>query len=186
MLELLIVVALTAVIAAIAVPMMANSTADFRLSGDARALHSAISLAKMRAASSGSQSRLYVSLDDGTFQVETLTTGSTPAWTAEGGSNYLSSGVSTGFGDIATAPPNTQNAIGQAPLCRQVDGTTIGNTACVVFNSRGIPVDSTGAPTAADAVYVTDGVRVFGATVESGGMVQLWSSPAGGASWSLQ
>jgi len=186
LIEMLVVLGLAGVIGAIAVPMMANTMADFRLSGDARGIHSAMSVAKMRAASAFSQSRLYVDLDAGTYHVETLSTGGTPAWTSESGTTELSTGVSAGYGNIKTAPPNTQNTIGQAPACRTTAGVTIGNTACVVFNSRGVPVDSTGTPTALDAVYLTDGVTVYVATAEASGMIQLWNSSAKSAAWVKQ
>jgi len=48
LMELLIVVGLTGVIAAIAVPMMSNTLGDFRLRGDARSLSNAVSLTKLR------------------------------------------------------------------------------------------------------------------------------------------
>src|SRR5947207_15664429 len=51
LIEILFVVALTGVIAAIAVPMMGNTLGFFRLSGDARTLSNTIALSKMRAAS---------------------------------------------------------------------------------------------------------------------------------------
>ena len=41
----------------------------------------------------------------------------------------------------------------------------IANTACIMFNSRGVPIDSTFAPTGDDALYVTDGMAVYGVTV---------------------
>ena len=51
LLELLMVVGISTVVAAIAVPMMKNTIGDFKLSGDARGLTNAVSLAKLRAAS---------------------------------------------------------------------------------------------------------------------------------------
>ena len=55
----------------------------------------------------------------------------------------------SGSGAIATAPPNTQTNIGFSPACRV--GLTAAtaatrNTACIVFNSRGLPVDGAGVP----------------------------------------
>ena len=58
-------------------------------------------------------------------------------------------------------------------------------TACIVFNSRGVPVDSTNAPTAGDAYYVADGAVVYGVTVSTGGMVQLWRTNVASVSWVL-
>jgi hypothetical protein len=46
-----------------------------------------------------------------------------------------------------------------------------------MFNSRGVPVDNTFAPTASDAVYVTDGSAVYGITVSATGMIRSWRTP---------
>jgi hypothetical protein len=104
----------------------------------------------------------------------------------QGGATPLSQNTSLSYGALTSPPPNTQAAIGQAPSCLNDDGDKIGNTACVVFNSRGIPVDETGAPTSADAVYLTDGTAVYSVTVASTGMIQLWRSGPTTASWAKQ
>ena len=116
--ELLIVLLLLLALAAIGMPMMANTTADFRLTGDARNLNGAVGLAKMRAASAFSQARVFLDLDSGTYRVDTLSKGSSPSWSATGGSGALSAGVAAGYGSIDAPPPNTQNAIGQAEIGR--------------------------------------------------------------------
>jgi hypothetical protein len=78
---------------------------------------------------------------------------------------------------VATPPANTQGAIAQAPLCQDNAAVNVANTACIVFNSRGVPVDTTGAPTPNDAIYVTDGSSVKGVTVSSGGLILAWHTP---------
>ena len=56
-----------------------------------------------------------------------------------------------------------------------------------MFNSRGIPVDATGAPTAVDALYLTDGTAVYGVTVSATSAIVLWRTlPATSPSWSQQ
>ena len=175
-LELLVVVALTGVIAAIAIPMTGNALGYYRLSGDARSVSNAIAVTKMRAAATFSRARLYVDLNGKSFHVETWQKTGTPAWVAEGGSNYLNSQNSFGFGSVGSAPPNTQDPIGQAPACLDSSSNPIGNTACIVFNSRGIPVDSSGAPTTANAMYLNDGATVYGSTVSATGMIRLWQT----------
>jgi hypothetical protein len=87
---------------------------------------------------------------------------------------------------LAAAPPNTQAAIAQAPQCLTTAGVAIANTACVVFNSRGIPIDTVLSPTAADALYVTDGTAVYGVTVAATGFIQLWASKTTAATWAKQ
>jgi prepilin-type N-terminal cleavage/methylation domain-containing protein len=188
MLETVVVVGLIGLIAAIAIPMFGNAIAGFRLSGDARSVSNAVAVAKMRAASNFSRVRLYVDLDAGEHHLESLDKTTTPPhWTTEGGSTYLSSGVSFGFGVVTTAPPNTQGTIGQAPQCTDDGGTAIGNTACIMFNSRGVPIDSSGAPSGIDAAYLTDGMAVYAVTIAATGMLRLWRAlPVATPSWALQ
>jgi prepilin-type N-terminal cleavage/methylation domain-containing protein len=193
LLELLLVVGLTTVIAAIAVPMMSNTIGDFRIRGDARALNSAVSLAKLRAASAFTQTRLYVDLSANTFHVESWQKTGTPAWVTEGGTTTLSTNDTFSQGVVATPPSSTQTTIGQAANCVGTTGTAIANTACVLFNSRGIPVAASGAPpnvgapTGNDALYVTDGTAVYGVTVSATGQIQLWrTKPLATPSWVLQ
>ena len=176
LLETLIVVGLVGVITVVAVPMFSNTIANFRLSGDARSLSNAAALAKMRAASSFSRVRLYVDLSTKSHRLETWDKVAS-AWTVEGGTTYLSTNVAFGFGVVGTAPPNTQATIAQAPACTTNAGVAIGNTACFMFNSRGVPIDSTFSPTAVDAFYLTDGTAVYGVTVAATGMIKLWSTP---------
>ena len=98
----------------------------------------------------------------------------------------MSSGVSFSHGVVTVPPPNTQGTIGQAPLCKDDMNVDIPNTACVMFNSRGVPIDSTSAPTTLDAVYVTDGTAVFGVTVAATGMVRMWRAlPVAIPVWTL-
>ena len=186
LMEILVVAGIIAVVSAVTVPMTGNSIKSFRISGDGRTLTNTVSLAKMRAASAFDQARVYVDLEQQSYHVETFQKTGTPAWIAEGGTISMSNGVSLGFGSLAAAPPNTQATLAQAPPCLTTGGAPIANTACVVFNSRGIPIDSTGAPTAVDALYVTDGSVVYGVTIAATGLIQLWTSPPATATWTKQ
>jgi len=189
----MLVVGITSVMAAIAVPMMRNSIGDFKLRGDARALSSTLSLTKLRAASDFSQARLFVDLNGRTFKVETWQKTGTPGWVTEGGIIKLALADSFGFGIVGTPPPATQNAIGQADPCLTITGTAIANTACVLFNSRGIPVTPAGAPPAVGAptgnyaLYLTDGTAVYGVTLSATGLVKSWrTNPSATPSWKAQ
>jgi prepilin-type N-terminal cleavage/methylation domain-containing protein len=191
LIELLMVVGITTVIAAMAVPMMSNTIGNFRLSGDAHSVASAMALAKLRAASNFSQARLFVDLTARTFHVETLQKAPV-AWVTDGGSTTLSTGVIFGFGAIAAPPLNTQALIGQSSPCVTTAGAAMANTACILYNSRGIPVDpsgpapNVGAPTPNDALYVTDGTAVYGLTLSATGQSKLYRTNISPASWSLQ
>jgi len=194
LLEVLMVVGISTVVAAIAVPMMKNTIGDFKLSGDARALTNAVSLAKLRAASDFSQSRLYVDRDARSYHVEVWSkTAVPPDWVTEGGLTSLSTSDIFSFGVVGAAPPNTQAAIAHAPACLTRLGAAIVNTSCILFNSRGIPVDSAGvppavgAPTGNDAIYITDNTAVFGVTISATGLIKLWrTNPWAAPAWVLQ
>lgn len=191
LIELLMVVAIMATLAVIAVPMTGNTLRFLKIAGDARDIANATAVAKMRAAAKFTQARVYVDVAGRTFYVQTYNK-TTAAWDTEGGANQLSSTVNFGFGSVASAPPNTQTTIGQAPPCIAMVGspavaTAVANTACIVFNSRGIPIDSTGSPTPLDAVYVTDNTSVYGITIAATGFIRTWQTPYSSTpSWSLQ
>lgn len=187
MLELILVLSISIVVAGSAVPIMGNTLGFFRLSGDARAVSNATAVAKMRAAALFTQTRLYVDLGANTFRVETWQKTGTPGWHADGGTTRLSAGDAFGFGSVTAAPANTQATIAQAPACLDASGEPIPNTACVVFNSRGIPIDASGAATALDAIYLSDGTGVYGVTVSATGLIALWrTSPTATPAWTRQ
>jgi prepilin-type N-terminal cleavage/methylation domain-containing protein len=186
-LETLFVLGIIGVIGAIAVPQLTNSIAYFRISGDARSVSNAIALTKMRAAANFSRTRLYVSLDGKWHRVEKADTSTPPHWTTDSGTTYLSNSTSFSYGVVGAPPPSTQGTIGQAAPCKDNTGADVANTACVIFNSRGVPIDSSGASTPTHAVYLTDGASVYGVTVAATGMIRLWQTrPQSTPQWSLQ
>ena len=88
--------------------------------------------------------------------------------------------------DAQRGSQGDQAQIGQAPACTNDLGVAIANTACVMFNSRGVPIDPTGNPVV-DALYLTDGSAVYGVIVSATGMVRTWRTlPVSTPSWGLQ
>jgi prepilin-type N-terminal cleavage/methylation domain-containing protein len=188
LIELLIVLVITTGAAAIVVPSTSTLFQHLRLSGDAHALSNSVSLVKMRSAAEFTRVRLYADLANRTYRIERYQK-VPPAWVPEGGSGLLSSRVNMSTGGLATPPPNTQAAILQAPPCLNINLSAIANTACIVFNSRGVPIDTAGVagtPTAADALYVTDGTAVYAVTVAATGLIRLWKSGPATAGWIRQ
>lgn len=192
LIELMIVVGIMAVVTAIGLPMMSSTFGSYKITGDVRSTANAINLAKLRAAADFTKTRLYVDTNGRAFHIEKWTPGSPGSWSTEGGLTYLSgTSESYSYGAVTTPPDNTQGAIGQAPNCLTAAGVATGNTACVVFNSRGIPITDkaggTGDPTNADAIYVTDGSVVFGVTVSVTGVIQVWrTNPTATPNWTAQ
>jgi len=198
-LELLIVVAMSVVIAAVAIPGYISMTNYLRIAGDSRDLSGMVAEAKMRAAEDFTHARVRANLDTNTFQLEVWSK-TLGCWKTDGDSVNrctvngaspvlpLSSGVSFGTANTGAGGLNPQALIAQAPACTTgVAGTNpgglLGNTACIEFNSRGVPVASTGAPTANDAFYITNLRTVYGTTVIISGMIQEWSATAATAAW---
>lgn len=179
-LEILFVVAISGVISAMAFPMMSNSVGFYRLDGDARSLKNAVTTARLQAAANFAQTRLYLDYTVSGYHTETKASAAAP-WVPQSGTTYLSArGEQYSFGGVATPPPSTQAAIAQASACMSdaVPPAPIANTSCIVFNSRGIPIDATGAPTSVDALYLTDGVSVYGLTVSATSSIRLWRTKA--------
>jgi hypothetical protein len=178
-----------------AIPSLLKLERNFRSDGDSRVLSGEIGLAKMRAASDFTKARVYADTSAKTIRVQiwckTATSPCTSAntWLDEGGTITLSTGVSYGYGTLSTPPTNTQTSIGQAGACQSdaqtVSGSagTTANSACMIFNSRGIPIDAGGSPTGQYALYLNDGNSVYGATVAATGLLRLWRTDIGTASW---
>ena len=180
LIELLMVVAIMGVIAAIAIPMSGNTLKYLKLSGDARDLSNAIAVAKMRAAAKFTFARVYIDLSSKSYYLQTYNK-TTSTWTTETGSTTVSSTVSFGYGPVSSAPSNTQATIAQAAQCMTTGATpaAVVNTACIIFNSRGIPIDAitSGSPTGSDAAYLTDSTAVYGITVAATGFIRTWRTP---------
>jgi Tfp pilus assembly protein FimT len=186
--DLLLVVALVGVIAGMAVPVTGSAVAGQRFKGSAQALTQMVGLAKMRASASFTRARVRVNIDTNSFLLERWDK-TANAWVAEGDSTTMASGVTFGFAGLAQPPPNTQGTIGLSPACRT--GTTaatplINNTACIIFNSRGLPVDGTGALFGGHALYLTDGISVSATTVTATPRIRRWSSWARAVNWREQ
>jgi prepilin-type N-terminal cleavage/methylation domain-containing protein len=185
MLETLLVVGIFSVVTAIAIPVGPTAVRGYKLAGQAQAISYQISLAKMRAASSFTHARLYVDFAVSTYRLEVWNT-TAAAWSTDGPVQQVLQPIGFGFGAAGVPPPNTQGAIAQPAPCLDAGGAAIPNSGCVMFNSRGIPIDSTGAATGAGAVYLTDGTAVYVTTVSATGMTQLWWTPNNVISWVRQ
>jgi prepilin-type N-terminal cleavage/methylation domain-containing protein len=193
--EILVVVGLIGVLAAIAMPLSSNLLLHLRLSGDARSASNALILAKMRAAATFTQARLYVDIGGKTFRIETWRKTGTPGWVADGGITNLASTTQFGFSNVNAAPPNTQVTISQPGVCRDAAGGSVANTACIVFNSRGVPItpkttgppDGTESPLGTNALYMTNNSAVYSSTVSAAGSIRLWQTKATTSpTWTVQ
>ncbi len=184
--EAIIVVAITVTLTLLAIPSLLGLERTYHMSGDVRDVYAEIALAKMRASADFTHARVYADLNANSMHMEVWNPTSN-LWTTEGGTQTLASGDTFDFASLSSPPANTQGSIGQAAACRNDANTAdIPNTACIVFNSRGIPIDSSGGPTGQDALYMKGNKTVYGVTVSATGLLRLWQSAVTTANWSLR
>jgi type II secretory pathway pseudopilin PulG len=198
--EIMLVLVISITLVAIAVPRYARIVASLRAAGDLRNLTGVTAQAKMRAAADFTRARLYADLNGGSFQFQIWKKAGSGCWVAEadttntcltytsgapsGTVTRLAQGDTFGYGTLTVGPTPGQTTIGQAANCLDNSGTAIANTACIVFNSRGIPINgSTLAPVATGALYLTNGTVVDGLTISATGSIQTWSQNASGSNW---
>jgi prepilin-type N-terminal cleavage/methylation domain-containing protein len=183
--ELVATLGIIGVVAAAAIPSTTRTLADLRLRGDARNIHNAVALAKMRAAAHYTRERLYVDRTTNSFHIEYWDKAASPAdWADElDPTVYLQAGIEFDYGAISSPPPNTQATLAQAPPCKTRTGSDISGTSCIIFNSRGIPVDTSGGITGNSALYITDGTSTYGVTLSATPLVRLWWSKATANGW---
>jgi hypothetical protein len=191
--------AISITLLAIAVPRYAAIVASMRVAGDLRSITGVTAQAKMRAAAGFTRARVYADLNGSGFQLQ-IWNKAGGCWVAEadtsntcltytsgtpsGTVTSLAQGDTFGYGTLTAGPTPGQTTIGQAANCLDNSGTAITNTACIVFNSRGIPINgSTLAPIATGALYLTNGTVVDGLTISATGSIQTWSQNASGSSW---
>jgi hypothetical protein len=203
--ELMMSLLIAGVVMGFAVPNFLTLQQTLRTGGDIHNLTALVGEAKLRAAANFSHARLYANISGSSYHIEVWNpSGSSGAgcWQTDGDIvnsctattspvTSLAEGVSFGYGNIGTPPANTETTIGQAPACftgyagESTNTTSTANTACIEFNSRGIPSDpdpsgssgsAGGVPDATMDLYINDGTRVYGVTVLATGSIQTWFS----------
>jgi prepilin-type N-terminal cleavage/methylation domain-containing protein len=205
--ELMVAILILGVLSAMAIPGWKRMQKTARLSGDGHSLSETLSVAKMRAAANFTESRvfLYTGTTKPYFRIDVWnkSLGPNGCWvpdgkaspaqsdcltstTTTGNENYLSPGVSVGYGTVSTAPQNSSTTLAQASPCKQggtlpTNGTDISSTSCIQFNSRGFPVPGSGT-----GFYITDGTRVYGTVTNAMGLIHTYVTDAGGSVWHAQ
>ena len=174
LIELMLVVLAIIILLGIAIPSVTGLTRSFRIGGDTRAIAAQLNLARLRAAADFTHARVYADLAGNTFQLQVWSKGGacwiadldntntclTYSFSAPSGTVVnLSPGDTFGFGSISTGPTAATSSIAQAPACTTgvggpSPGSTIANTACIEFNSRTYPVNSSNTIVASDAIYI--------------------------------
>ncbi len=168
--ELIIVVSIIIVLAAIAIPNFTSMMKGYRLHADASAIASQLNATRLRATSQFTPCRLVLSVTAGSFTRERLATDySSP--TPEQVS-YLSTGITRLPGDPVSAKPGN------------VSLSFSGASAAIYFNTRGLPVDSSGSPTPNSVFYLQNQDGLYDAvTVSLGGQISVWTYSTVAVAW---
>jgi prepilin-type N-terminal cleavage/methylation domain-containing protein len=187
LIELLVAVTVVGIVSASVIPITSTSLDVHRLRGDATAMRNLVGLAKMRASSGSTRARVYADLGTNAMRLEVWDRAA-GTWVNQGGVRLLSTDVSFGFGALAAPPPNTQVTIAMSPPCSPglTAAGAIAGTACITFNSRGLPVDADGNLFPRHALYLNGDPGVFATTVTATPLIRLWSSPKTTAAWTLK
>jgi Tfp pilus assembly protein FimT len=199
-LELLVVVTMSVIIGTIAVPAYLSVAANLRAAGDLRSINGLTALAKMRAASDFTRARVYADLNANTYHMEFWNkagNGGAGCWQTDGDTAHactvaaspvfnLAQGDTFGTGGQTQGPTVAQQPIPTQALCQSTNGgisSTIANTECIMFNSRGIPINTSGAAVSTGAFYLTNGTAVEAVTVSATGSIQSFSASVHGSTW---
>ena len=197
MIELVIVAAMVMMIGGFAIPSFMTMLRNFRIGGDAVSINGEILMAKMRAAARFTRTRVFFDTANNQFRTEWWDKANS-VWQLEtvGAPQNLSGGVTFGFGAVGTGPDTNPTALSPAcmsgtagPPADPGGGTPDTNSACILFNSRGFPITAAGGPTASHAIYITDGVAVFGVTLSDTGLNRVWrigAEDTSGSYWVLR
>jgi prepilin-type N-terminal cleavage/methylation domain-containing protein len=180
--ELLIVLAIAGCVAAMSVPASIGMVDEFSLSGDAHGVSNSLALARMGAAANFTRSRVYIDRAAGSYRVERWNK-TAAAWQVVGGAEPLGSKNAFSFGTAAAPPPNSQFVLGQPTACLDDTGAVIANTSCVIFNSRGMPIDAVGQPTPAAVIYLSGPTAIYGVVVASTSQLGVWRTSPGATAW---
>jgi prepilin-type N-terminal cleavage/methylation domain-containing protein len=189
MLELLVVVLIIGLIAALAIPQALTAVKAYRLHSDAAAFAAQLNVARLRATSQNTPYRVTIatSVAPHTFQLERLC-GSTPA---SADSNCTSayqprtSGVEGGILPINRGNSfTTANPGGTTAYPGAITGGAA--TTAFYFNTRGMPVDSNGNPLSngGAVIYVTNNSNLTDAVaVTVGGRVSTFQWRPSDSTW---
>jgi Tfp pilus assembly protein FimT len=160
LIEICLVLAVIATIAAFSVPTLSSSMRSMQLSADARNIASSLMDAKLSATSKMNPYRLNFNLAGKQWAVEKFNRATNAFDVLQ--TYSLSSGVS---GTGITFKSNSSAALPGYPAA---------SSNLITFNSRGIPVDAGGVPTADNVVYVSKSDTDLAITVSLSGKTQVW------------
>lgn len=194
MLEMLVVVTVAGIVAAMAIPQAYHAVKAYRLHADASALADQLNIARMRAASQFAPYREVVNASSGRYWREKLcgdTSTSTDSACTSAYNALTTVGIEGGTqnameGDSFSSCRPSFLSASSYPGTIQADPSPCPDPFDIYFNTRGAPVDSSGNPLGNGglAIYVRNQYNLVDAvTVSIGGAVNVWNWDTASSSW---
>ncbi len=156
--ELCVLLGVSALIAAIAIPVLTSGMQSMQLISDARSIATTMSYAKMSAASQATRYRLSFNLDSNQWSLLKLDT-SSGTFQLQQAVNALSRGV----GHSGIRFKSTSSTAPQ--------GFSTSSSPTLTFNSRGILVEPT---SGVGIVYLSNRTDDYAVSASLSGKVQIW------------
>jgi Tfp pilus assembly protein FimT len=152
--ELSVLLAMTAILAALSLPMLTSSMHDMQLISDARSIATTMTYAKLSATSQMTHYRLSFDLDNNEWLLEKWNR-STDEFELQQATNDLSRG-------LANSGISFKANSGTAPTGFPTDSST-----AVTFNSRGVP-------DGVAIIYLSNDDEDFAVSASLSGKIQIW------------
>lgn len=173
MLEILVVIAIIGIIAAFALPGAINFVKGYRLHANASAIAAQLNVSRFRATSQYTPYRLRMDTASRSTVRERLSTGYVSPQREE------AIPLDQGIRILSTCPVSAK----PGPIGSSV---TAASTS-VYFNTRGLPVDTNGAPTNNNVFYIANDNDLYDAvTVSLGGKVSVWNYSQVTSAWTAR
>ena len=170
MIEILVVIAIIGIVAAFALPGALNFVKGYRLHANASAIAAQLNVTRFRSTSQYTPYRLGISATAGTSTRQRLSTAYGSPQTEE--TLPLDRGVRFLTACPVTAKPGT------------IGSSVTAASSAVYFNTRGLPVDSSGISTNNNVIYLANDNDLYDAvTVSLGGKVTIWTYSQGTGAW---
>ena len=170
LLEILVVIAIVGIIAAFALPGAINFVKGYKLHAAASAIAAQLNVTRFRATSQYTPYRLRMDAPTRATVRERLSTSYASPQQEE--SIPLDQGIRILSACPESAKPGT------------IAATVTAASAAVYFNTRGLPVDTTAAPTNNNVFYIANDNNLYDAiTVSLGGKVTVWNYSTVTSAW---
>jgi prepilin-type N-terminal cleavage/methylation domain-containing protein len=192
MLELLVVVLVMAIVAAMAIPQALTAVKGYRLHSDAAAVAAQLNVTRFRATSQNTPYRLNIDTSTAphSFTMERLC-GATPVGTDSNCTSAYqprTNGIEAGMQTISVGDSFTTTNPGGTTA---YPGTITGGSASTVFyfNTRAMPVNNSGNPLSngGAVIYVTSRVNLTDAVVVSvGGRIATYQWNPSTSTWAAR